>query len=93
MDFQTELTELFKNGCQEVYFRDSKKDNGITERFKEDDKVICYILCEDRPEENDEINLDYYELYGGSKKFNDVLEKYNMCQEWEDDILASIYKD
>ena len=91
MSLQTELTELFKNGHEEVYFRDSTEDNGITDLFKEDDKVICYIHCEYVAEENDKVNLNYDAAYFGSEKFNDILEKYNMCLEWENPCLASIY--
>lgn len=84
--------ELFKNGCEEVYFRDSEEDNCITERFEVNDKVICFICCEDRPSEHHEVNLDYQEAYWGSQKLNEIFEKYDVYLEWENECIASVYK-
>ena len=90
-----ELTELFKDGYEEVYFRDSDIDNGITERFtyKENDNVICFIVCEYEPDEDTKVNLHYYKCYWGSDKLATIKTKYKLNHDWEDNCIAYLYKD
>ena len=90
-----ELTELFKDGYEEVYFRDTDKENAIMDRFKdkENDNVICFILCEYMPYEDTKVNLHYDECYGGSDELATIKTKYKLNHEWETNCIAYLYKD
>ena len=90
-----ELNELFKNGYEEVYFRDDDKDDGVMDRFKDktNDNVICFILCEYEPYEDTEVNLHYYCCYGGSDKLTTIKTKYKLNHDWEDCCIAYLYED
>ena len=90
-----ELTELFKDGYEEVYFRDTDKDNAIMDRFKDkkNDHVICFILCEYMPYEDTKVNLHYDECYGGSDELATIKTKYKLNHEWETYCIANLYKD
>jgi hypothetical protein len=99
MDIQAlkkELTELFKDGEEEVYFRDTDEDNGIMSRFKDNsvgDNVICFIVCEYMPDDDTIVNLHYDCCYGGSDKLATIKTKYKLNHEWEDSCIAFLYKD
>jgi len=55
----TDFIKLF--GKDRVYFRDDKRDNGITERFnKNNTEIICLVCCE-----------------GGTIKFNPKVRPYS----------------
>ncbi len=90
-----ELTELFKDGYEEVYFRDDSRDTGITDRFKdrENDNVICFIVCEYEPYEDTKVNLHYNHSYGGSDALATIKTKYKLNHEWEDYCIAYLYED
>ena len=90
-----ELTELFKDGYENLYFRDTDKDNGIMSRFKykENDHVICFIVCEYVPEEDTKVNLHYNECHWGSAELSTIKKKYKLNHQWEDYCIASLYKD
>lgn len=90
-----ELTELFKDGYEKVYFRDTDENNAIMDRFKdkENDDVICFILCEYMPYETTKVNLHYDECYGGSDELATIKTKYKLNHEWETSCIAYLYKD
>ena len=90
---KNELLELFKDGYEEVYFRDTDKDNAIMDRFKYTNKVICYILCEYYPDESKIVNLHHDCCYWGSDKLATIKKKYKLNHEWEDFDLAYLYVD
>ena len=90
---ETDFKELFENTGEEIYIRNCKIDNGITERFKniENKHIIAYINTEETT--TDKPNLEYYTAYGGSKEFNKLLVKYNLMFEWETNCIACLYFD
>tara|TARA_R110002110_G_scaffold403595_1_gene621435 strand:- start:60 stop:863 length:804 start_codon:yes stop_codon:yes gene_type:complete len=82
----TDFIKLF--GKDNVYFRDDKRDNGITERFnKNNTEIICLVCCEGGTEEH----LDYYDNYSGSGKLAKLKYKYMIDFEWEDNCVASFH--
>jgi hypothetical protein len=91
-NIKTDFKELFEITGEEIYFRNSKIDNAITERFndKDNNNIIAYINTEETTEEP---NLEYYTVYGGSKEFNKLLIKYNLMFEWETNCVAYLYFD
>jgi hypothetical protein len=90
-----ELTELFKDGYEEVYFRDDDKNNAVMDRFKlkENNIVICFIVCEYEPYKNTKVNLHYNYSYGGSDKLATIKTKYKLNHEWETCCIAYLYED
>lgn len=100
MMFKSELNELFKGNSEEAIFRDDK--DGMDERliyikgFKYNKNIICYIDCEfylDNDDDVKKVHLHSEYNYGGSKQFNDLLEKYGYELEWDDGCMAYIYED
>ena len=91
-NIKTDFKKLFENTGEEIYFRNSKIDNAITERFNDKDNKhsIAYINTE---ETTTEPSLEYYTTYGGSKEFNKLLVKYNLMFEWETNCIACLYFD
>ena len=82
----TDFIKLF--GKDNVYFRDDKRDNGITERFnKNNTEIICLVCCEGGTEEH----LDYYVNGTGSGKLAKLIYKYMIDFEWEDNCVASFH--
>jgi hypothetical protein len=94
-ELKNELIELFKDGYEEVFFRDMVEDNAIMDRFKDknNDHIICFILCEYEPYEDTIVNLHYDYSYGGSDKLATIKTKYKLNHEWETNCLASLYVD
>lgn len=91
---KNELTELFKEGYEKIYFRDSDIDNGITERFNEHNKhIFCYICCEFEPQKKTKLNLHYYDCSSGSHELNYILKKNKLGIEWLDSCVAFLYND
>ena len=79
MDRKTDINEFFKNGKEDVYFRDSKKDNGITERFKDEfyDDVICLINVEGLELYDTDLHIKYV-----SKRLRKLLKKHKLFHMW-----------
>jgi len=93
-ELKNELNELFKDGCEELYFRDTDKDDAIMDKFKyESDKVICFILCEYEPDEDTIVNLHYNSCYWGSDKLRTIKTKYKLNHEWEDYCISYLFVD
>ena len=97
-ELKTELTELFKDGYEELYFRDMDKDGAVMDRFKDtaNDNVICFILCEFMPSDDDEldkIHLHYDCRYWGSNKLATITTKYKLNYDWETNCIAYMYID
>jgi hypothetical protein len=94
-ELKNELIELFKDGYEEIYFRDMVKDDAIMDRFKDkhNDNVICFILCEYMPYEDTIVNLHYECCYGGSDKLATIKTKYKLNHEWENNCIAYLYVD
>ena len=94
-ELKNELTELFKDGYEEIYFRDTDKDDAIMNRFKYNfyDDVICFIVCEYMPYEDTIVNLHYESSYSGSDKLATIKTKYKLNHEWENNCIAILYVD
>ena len=94
-ELKNELTELFKDGYEEIYFRDTDSDDAIMNRFKFNmyDDVSCFILCEYIPYEDTIVNLHYESSYWGSDKLATIKRKYKLRHEWENNCVAYLYVD
>ena len=99
-NIKNDLLELFKDGQEKLFFRDTITDDNTSDilRFKTDesDNIICYILTEFMPSNDAElkqINLHYDEMYNGSDKLNNLMEKYKLELEWENSCIAYLFKD
>jgi hypothetical protein len=94
-ELKNELTELFKNGEEKIFFRDMDKEGAIMDRFKDknNDHVVCFILCEYWPDEDTIVNLHYECCYGGSDKLATIKTKHKLNHEWETNCLACLYVD
>ena len=83
---EKDFTELFNTTSETIYFRNSEIDNGLTERFNdnENNHIIAYINTED----SGDTNLDYNA--GSSEELNKLMLKYNLTIEWENECIASL---
>ncbi|MDF1853356.1 MAG: hypothetical protein P1U85_21140 [Verrucomicrobiales bacterium] len=82
-NLRKQLEKLFGD---RVYFRDDKRNNGITERFKDfNKKVWCLIFCE---EFNDV--LYYNTCYSGNAEFQRLVDEYALYQDWVDACVACL---
>ena len=90
--FQTELLELLKNGLETVTFRDSTDDTVTTDMLKNDETIVCCIVCDFyRNHAKSNISCDYKGVYQ-SKEMIELLAKYNMVIEWTFDMVIAMVR-
>ncbi len=94
--FNTELREILTL-YEEVYKRDDGTyniDSRTYELFEENPSVLFVVYTEFDITDDEEIkrvHIHYNILYQGSKVFNNLLDKYNMEMEWENNSIFLIY--
>ena len=89
-----DLKNIFGSNCwirEEINLENNEANDELI-NIKKDwfnklgENIICIIDCD-----NDGKDLDYYNLYSGSEKLQNVELKYSINHEWENEWLAYIY--
>lgn len=94
--FNIELRQLLTL-YEEVYKRDDgtyNEDSRTFELFEESPHSLFVIYTEFCPKDDEEmarVHIHYDIKYWGSSAFNNLLEKYNMCMEWDNPTILYIY--
>ena len=94
--FNKELRKLLTL-YEEIYFRNDgtyNKDSRTFELFEESPSALFVLYTEFCPKDDEEmtrVHIHYDIKYWGSSVFNNLLEKYNMCMEWENSAILYIY--
>ena len=82
-----EDNDFIKQYC---YDRDDmKKKWGDDYEYYKDTSIQYIIITEDIPEGG---HIEYFSNYSGSEKINEILDKYNLWYDWENEAIASVYK-
>ncbi len=98
LNFQSELRALFNNTVGEklILRTDSNIKPFYQSKFERNKNRIGFIDCEFMPstdEEVEKIILHYDVKHWGNGRLNQILENYGYSTEWENEALASIWKD
>ncbi len=98
LNFQSELRTLFNNTVGEklILRTDSNIKPFYQSKFERYKNAIGFINCEFMPsteEEVEKIILHYDVKHWGNGRLNQILENYGYSTEWENEALASIWKD
>ena len=94
--FNKELRKLLTL-YEEIYFRNDGTyniDSRTFELFEESPSALFVLYTEFCPKDDEEmtrVHIHYDIKYWGSSVFNNLLEKYNMCMEWENSAILYIY--
>lgn len=82
---------------EEVYFRNDgtyNEDSRTYELFEENPSALFVVFAEFCPKDDEEmrrVHIHYNIKYWGSNDFNNLIDKYNMTIEWENECIFIIY--
>ena len=98
VNIESDLRTLFNNTVGErlILRTDPDLKPYYKSKFKKYDNRIGFINCEFMPstqEEADRLILHYDLKHWGNGRLNQILENYGYMTEWENEALASIWRD